>query len=174
VQQVGKLEAGKRLLGEAITLFFEERDPLAIHTLAASAQGVLRDIAIATNAEHASILHDHPYVRPERRKEWINAINAPRNFLKHADKDPDGVLEFDEIENENLLLDAVLLYATVSETPLSAANVFMGWFTTKHPELREAISHNQIGDYCLRNEISPNDKKRFLDLIDARILVEPV
>lgn len=174
METISKLEVAKRHLDEGIRLFFEGRDSLIIHTLTAAAQGILRDVARATGAQHLSILHDHPHIPPEHRKDWINAINAPRNFFKHADNDPYGMLEFDETLNETLLLDAVLLYGTVAQKYLSAANVYMGWFTTKNPGLRGAISENQIGDYCVRNGISPNDKKRFLELIDAKILVEPV
>ncbi|MBZ0067426.1 MAG: hypothetical protein K8F26_01305 [Thiobacillus sp.] len=173
METISKLDAARRHLDEAIRLFFEGRDSLAIHTLTAAAQGILRDVARATGAQHVSILHDHPHISPEHRKDWVNAINAPRNFFKHADNDPNGTLEFDEAVNESLLLDAVLLYGTVAQEYLSAASVYMGWFTTKNPGLRGAISGNQVGDYCVRNGISPNDKERFLELIGAKLLVEP-
>jgi hypothetical protein len=78
------------------------------------------------------------------------------------------------MENETVLLDAVFLYGTVADDHLSAASVYMGWFTTKNPELRLTISGNQMGDYCVRNSISPSSKTKFLELIDARVLIEPV
>lgn len=174
METITKLEAARRHLDEAIKLFFEDRDPLTIHTLAAAAQGTLRDIAKATGAKHLSILHDHPGIPENRRKDLVKALNAPRNFFKHADKDPQGILEFDESVNVDTLLDAVLLYWTVSGEYLSSANVFMGWFTTKHPEMRDAISGNQIGEYAVRNNISPGDKAAFLELIGSRLLVEPL
>ena len=146
---------------------------MAIHSVAAAAQGILRDIARATDAEHKSILHDHPDVPEDMKKQWVNALNEPRNFLKHADRDPYGTLEFYDRDNEDVLLDAVLLFWSVAQAPLSSANLFMGWFTTKNPELREAISGNQIGEYCVRNNISPNNKAQFLELIDAKVLLEP-
>ncbi|HWG10981.1 MAG TPA: hypothetical protein VN693_05725 [Rhodanobacteraceae bacterium] len=169
---MSKLDAARRQLNEAIKLFFEERDALAIHTLAAAAQGTLRDIARATGAEHLSILHDNPSIPTEHRKTWINAINAPRNFFKHADVDHDSVLEFYDSDNIDTLLDAVFLYWAVSDESLSSASVFIGWFTTKHAEMRDAISGDQIGDYCVRNKISPDDKAQFLELIDAELLIE--
>ena len=172
METVTKLDAARRHLDVAVRLFFESRDALAVHTVAAAAQGILRDIAKATGAEHQSILHDHPNIPPERRREWIAAINAPRNFFKHADNDPNGVLEFDSAENEGLLLDAVLLYGTVGKDYLSSASVYIGWFTTKNAKLRGAISANQIGDYAVRNGISPEDKARFLELIDEQILID--
>lgn len=174
MESVSKLDAAKRHIEEAIRLFFENRDALVIHTIAAAAQGTLRDIARAEGAERLSMLHDHPHIRPEHRAAWIRALNSPRNFFKHADNDPKGTLQFDESLNVSLLLDAVILYGTVTKAYLSAASVFMGWFTTKHPEMRGAISPNQIGDYCVRNEISPDDLDKFLELIDAKILIEPV
>lgn len=170
---VSKLDAAKRHLIAAIKLFFEDGDPLVIHTIAAASQGVLRDIAKATKAEHLSILHDHPNIQMEHRKDWIKVLNIPRNFLKHADNDPNGMLEFDPIDNETVLLDAVLLHGTLAQEYLSSANVYIGWFTTKYPELRNAVAENQIGDYCVRNNIPPSDKAQFLELIDIKILIEP-
>ena len=87
METISKLDGARRHLDEAIKLFFEDRDPLVVHTLAAAAQGTLRDVAKATGAERLSILHDHPGIPAEHRKTWINSINAPRNFFKHADKD---------------------------------------------------------------------------------------
>ena len=156
MQTVSKIEAARRHLDEAIRLFFEDRDSLVVHTLAAAAQSILRDLARAQGDTHLSILHDHPHISPDHRKDWIQAINAPRNFFKHADTDPEATLQFDEADNEKVLLDAVLLYGTVAKSYLSSASVYMGWFTTKHAELRSAISGNQVGDYCVRNSISPD------------------
>ena len=163
METITKLDGARRHLHEAIKLFFESRDPLVVHTVAAAAQGTLRDIAKASGADHLSIIHDHPDIPADRRKDWISAVNAPRNFFKHADRDPQGTLEFHESDNIDTLLDGVLLYATVSDDHLSAASVFMGWFTTKHAEMRNAISGNQIGDYAVRNSISPDDKEQFLE-----------
>jgi len=173
METITKLDGARRHLDAAIKLFFEGHDPLVIHTLASAAQGTLRDIARATRAEHLSILHDNPRIPEEFRKDWINALNKPRNFFKHADKDPQGELEFDESANIDTLLDAVLLYGTVSGEYLSSASVFIGWFTTKNPEMGNAIAGNQIGEFAVRNNISPEDKNAFLELIDAKILIEP-
>ena len=173
METISKVESAKRHLVEAIKLFFEERDSLAIHTLAAAAQGTLRDIARVSGAERLSILHDHSDIAPEHKRNWINALNAPRDFFKHGENDPNGILEFHKSDNVMVLLDAVLLYWTVANESFSAANVFMGWFTTKNPEMRKALSDNTIGDYCVRNNISADDKSRFLELIDVHIFIEP-
>ncbi|WP_303905039.1 hypothetical protein [Thiohalomonas denitrificans] len=160
-------------MAAAVRLFFENGDPIAVHTLAAAAQGVIRDVAKARDLNHTSILHDHPEVPVEARKEWFNILNSSRNFFKHANKDPENTLEFDEKENEPLLLDACLVLTELSNEALSEANVYLGWFTTANPTLRAVISNNQIGDYAVRNSISPQDFEVFRELCDAKILLEP-
>ncbi|MNZ33339.1 hypothetical protein D3C78_506840 [compost metagenome] len=171
--KIKKLDAARRNLAAAVRLFFERRDPVPIHTLAAAAQGVIRDVAKARGLAHTSILHDHPDIPANKRKEWTKILNAPRNFFKHADADPDGTLEFDESANETLLLDACLILSELSDCALPEANVYLGWFTTANPRLRSALSNNQIGDYAVRNGILPEEFDKFRELCDAKLLIEP-
>lgn len=44
------------------------------------------------------------HIRPEKRWEFEGAIRKPQNFLTHADKDPDAVLDFEPHATELLLL----------------------------------------------------------------------
>jgi hypothetical protein len=172
LEQITKLDAALRNLRAAVRLFFERGDPVAVHTLAAAAQGIIRDIARARGMQNTSILHDNPGIPAEDRKRWITDINAARNFFKHADTDPDGILEFDERENVRVLLDAVAVLGQFDGVEAPEANVFMGWFTTAHPGMRSAVTGNVIGDYAVRNSISPDDYGRFRELCDARILID--
>lgn len=169
---IQKLEAARQNLAAAVRLFFERGDPIPVHTLAAAAQGVIRDVATSRGLSHTSILHDHPEIPAVTKKEWVTILNAPRNFFKHADKDPDGTLEFDGKENEPLLLDACLTLTELSNQRLSEANVYLGWVTTANPALRPALSNNQIGEYAVRNNISPNDYEAFRELCGAKLLIE--
>jgi hypothetical protein len=171
---ITKLEAARRSLAVAVRLFFDRDDPVAVHTLAAAAQGVIRDLARARNLKHTSLLHDHPEVPPQARAQWARILNSPRNFFKHADNDPCGTLDFEASSNEILLLDACLILSEVSNQSLSEASVYLGWFTTAHPELRGALSNNQVGDMAARNHISPENYDWFRELCGERILVEPV
>lgn len=168
---ISKIEGAKRTLAAAIRLFFERGDAVAIHTLAAAAQGVIRDIAKSRGSKRTSILHDNPHVPPHAQKQWMKILNAPRNFFKHADSDPDGALEFDERANETLLLDGALILCELEEY-LQEANTFIGWFTTANPELRDGITNNQIGDYAVRNGVKPTDFDEFRELCETTILIE--
>jgi len=108
------------------------------------------------------------------RAAWIKALNASRNFFKHADKDPNDSLDFDAKENELLLLDACLIHSEVADEPLSEANVYIGWYSVTHPSIRPLLRNNQIGDHAVRRNLSPTDLDAFRDLCGAKILIEPV
>lgn len=115
-----------------------------------------------------------PIFLQTRVKNGPSILNAPRNFFKHADADPNGTLDFDESANETLLLDACCILSEVSDRTLSEANVYLGWFSTANPALRRALSNNQIGDYAVRHDISPQDFEKFRELCGAKLLIEPI
>jgi hypothetical protein len=124
--RVDKLEAAERRLRAAIKLFFERGDPVVIHTPAGAAQGLLRDLAGKANAEHRSLLRDHPDIPAGHRKRWREILNDTRDYLKHADRDHDRVLESNEEDNEKWLLDAARLMNTVANKPFSPGNACLG------------------------------------------------
>lgn len=171
MQELDKLQVAERQLVEAIKLFFEGRDPVAIHTLVAAAHSVLRDLATQRNLEHRSIIHDNPKIEAEDRKVWIDHWNHPSNFFKHADRDADDDLIWDEKDNHHWILASVLLFLSVADRSFIAAIVYLGWITTKHPELREGLANNVVGEFCERHEIAADNFRWFRDAIDRKILV---
>jgi hypothetical protein len=104
---IDKREAARRQLECAIRLAASEGDALAVHTLTMAAYGILQ----------ALIFRDDRYRREfERRLQvsksrlWEIAV-----FLKHADRDPDGVLEaFAPQENDWRIGLCSLMYRTVA------------------------------------------------------------
>jgi hypothetical protein len=89
---ITKLDAAQRQLDCAIWLRLKGMDSLAVHTLAYAAYGILRDLC-----------RDRPEVR-----EMIEAIidhtefaKVP-SFLKHADYDPEGMLDAHSPETVHL------------------------------------------------------------------------
>jgi hypothetical protein len=103
-----KLQAAERQLRVAIRLFFERRDLVAIHTLAAAAQEVLRDLGCPRGIK--SIFKGSDLIRPEYKDELAHRFNEAQNFFKHADRDPDKELKFYYKTTKFYLLDAALLY----------------------------------------------------------------
>lgn len=91
---ITKIDAARRQLEIAVLLYFNERDPLAIHTLAAAAGGVLE--ALIVRAGKTTPLHDSlaGNIPPDLEKTVHQALRGPQNFLKHADRNPDSTMEF--------------------------------------------------------------------------------
>ena len=133
--QVTKTEAAERQLRQAIYLFFERKDPVSIHTLVGAAHEVLH--GLAKREGKTSILKDYANIRPEKRCERIRVLNAAPNFFKHADRDPDEILEFCPESTKFLLYDAVEMYFHITETLFKEAFVFRIWFFGRHREIIE-------------------------------------
>jgi len=89
---ITKIDAAQRQLKEAIRLWFDDRDPVAIHSLACSAYQIIHDINKQRGGR--DLFYDSLVIKDEYQKEWAKRLKASYNFLKHADVDADGVLEF--------------------------------------------------------------------------------
>jgi hypothetical protein len=76
---VDKEDAARRQIDAAIRMLFSHEDPVAIHTLAMAAFGILKDLArenIQSDLEQiiASM------IAPEKAKAFWNIIKRPANF----------------------------------------------------------------------------------------------
>ena len=129
--QLTKFDVAERQLNQAILLFFDEQDPVSVHTLAEAAAQVLYDIRELTGA--SSIARDSDRIRPEFRKEWLAAIFSSRNFFKHADIDKDAVHTFKEEFNHYSLLDGVNMYLSAKKAWTPETMVYLAWFSTMYP-----------------------------------------
>src|SRR3974390_288351 len=83
---VTKLDAAKRQLRTAITLWFMEEDPVSIHELTHS---------LFRQRGFSGLLYDNKLVKEEYRGELAKRLKRFATFFKHAQKDPNGEIEFD-------------------------------------------------------------------------------
>lgn len=134
---LSKLEAARRQLESAIRLFFVFGDPVSIHTLTSAARGLLRDLAKADGREAGLDAGLLASVRPEKLKEVRGLLSEAQNFFKHADTDPDAVLEFNPTTSEAFLWDACVLYSALTGHKLPLLVLFESWFALSHPDLLE-------------------------------------
>jgi hypothetical protein len=127
VPKISKSEAAKRQLDTAIDLFFEAEDALSVHTLAFAAFKVLLNL--------------YPHRKNDDFGEQIDKLisegigwqrfNNTANFLKHADRDPDGFLEdFDAEMVLPLIGLATLLYRRLSGDFSPKMEAFDFWVET--------------------------------------------
>jgi len=137
IERVTKLEAARRQLSTAITLFFDRGDSVSVHTLSAASQEILRGLGRRQGL--GSMFKDSPLIKPEKRKELGDIFNAAQNFFKHADKDPDAVHDFRPAATPFNILDAVELYGRLTGSFFPEAEFFRIWFFVKFP-------HVTVGD----------------------------
>ncbi len=99
-------------------LWFEGSDPVAIHALASAGADLVRDIAVSLRRPvvvgEERLLKE---TKPERHAEVRRLIRRSQNFLKHADRDSDAMLEFETGEADMRLLGACTDYRLVAASP---------------------------------------------------------
>ncbi len=130
---IGKLEAARRQLEEAIRMLFEGRDSLAIHTLTAAAHQVLADLGQGQG--FGGYVRNKDLIKEGQWAEWKGVIKEAENFLKHADNDPNGQLTLDAKITELFLIDALMLYEFLSKTVPHAFLVYRVWLLSNYPSL---------------------------------------
>ncbi len=131
---IDKLEVARRQICEAIYLFFEERDPVSIHTLIASAHQILFDVGKISNV--ASAIKATTNLQKPEIQELLKAINYPYNFFKHADKDPDAKINIEPLERlaSDFIMDSIVMLQRLANDIPNEAKVFWYWFVSKYPQ----------------------------------------
>ena len=129
--ELNKLECARRQLETAINLFFQDGDPVAIHTLTCAAYNVIRDVNKARNGN--PMFAKQQYVQMGG-KPSLDDFNEPENFFKHANRDADAKLTFDPKFTEGLLVDACEKYGELTGECVIQFLVFTLWFMSQAPE----------------------------------------
>lgn len=128
-----KRDAAVRQLDVAIGLLFTDGDPLAIRTLAGAAYGILADLAEDQkqgSSWRTKIIEDSGL----SEKEAVRVLNAAQNYLKHADRDPNSSLEFEEEENDHLMFVASIECGGIGHPLSYSMQAFQVWYLALYPE----------------------------------------
>ena len=132
-ERLTKLDVVQRQLRTAIDMFFEERDAVSTYTIAAAVEGVLGDILKRKGIAHP--FRESDWIKEGKEKEFNDFLNAPQNFFKHSDRDPDGVLDFPILAVDYLIFTCVVLYQLHTGRVLREGWIFFAWFGTHHPSI---------------------------------------
>ena len=124
---ITKLDAARSQIDTAIELWFGDRDFASIHTLAYAGLGLLSDIGKPLG--DLAMVYDPSRFREGMFKEWLQVVTKSRDFFKHADRDPEGVLEIKPKTNEHLLADCVDTCLRVTGEQTTIMRVFWSYFT---------------------------------------------
>jgi hypothetical protein len=173
-ETVTKLEVGERQLRVAIRLFFERKDMIAVHALATAAQEVLRQLAKARRIK-GTYEHLEQQVRPEMKDALFEVLREPQNFFKHAGKDANKKLKFYYESTKYHLIDAVELYAALTNRRTPEMAMFFGWFVRKHPHVfkpTDADSQFQRALIARIHSVNFDDFEVILHVIDSALRQE--
>ena len=145
--ELNKTEVARRELETAIELFFGERDPVSIHTLAAAAYEVLSDVARDRSAGPMNLQEQLTKLFPSEAAEKLaNLMRKPQNFFKHAGRDADATINFKPEQTEYLLLDACTKFPELAGYSTPPMTVFCYWFVISH-DLPYRITDEQKGAF---------------------------
>ena len=135
---VTKALAAERQLSCAIRNFFRNEDPISIHTLIGAVDQLLIDIAeergVTLYIQNMLIQAFPGPLLAKVQKE----IRKPRNFFKHADKDPNDTLMFYPQANYLSIWFVSESFVQLFPDSCKAVNAFRNWF---------------LVDYCKKNPV---------------------
>jgi hypothetical protein len=163
--KISKLEAVRRQVETAIRIYFVNGDPVSVHTLAAASLQILVDLD--KKGPQTGTLWDllRRQVRPEYIDEVIKLFTAPENFFKHADRDPNEILEFPLSMPEWFLWECVVKYPVLAgETP-PLMLAYWTWFMIRHSDIVRAEIRAQLNFHGLSTDFPENDRARFFEYI---------
>jgi hypothetical protein len=130
---IAKLEAAERQLDQAIRLFFDRGDEVAVHTLASAAYQILSDLCaqrgIPREIEDSAILEEIG-----AKGQVIAAMRKPQNFFKHADRDADETVRLSPMLSVCFMLYGVNFRYALTKCQSVEGNVLRMWLCLKHPE----------------------------------------
>jgi hypothetical protein len=126
------LTAARGQLREAIQLWFNHGDPVAVHTLAAASHDIIH--FLFRERGHRGLLFDQIGLAPADRQKWASQLKAAANFFKHGRYDPKGSIEFDPILNELLMLASCTGLLRIGETLEGTEVAFIFWTFLRYPE----------------------------------------
>ena len=127
---ISKLEAAQRQLDCAIRLYFAGDDLLAVHSLSRAAFRILFDVYPKKSVD--GFANDLAGLIEELGWGEFNRIG---NFLKHADSDPDQVIDEEyEAETQMGIGFAIILHHRLAKSFTPEMRAFDVWMKTTHPD----------------------------------------
>jgi hypothetical protein len=158
-------------LDTAITLLFNGGDIVPVHTLAAAAANILNDLlhAIGETSWRDKILNYYP----EYKKVMKSFLSQAQNYFKHADRDSNEDIEFEEANAESIIFLATFEYSELLRLKNITGNKltipmysFQFWyfakttkqFTNSPDELLRGLSNRAQSLFPNINDIPRNEQ----------------
>jgi hypothetical protein len=144
--RVDKLDAARRQLQTAITLWFDDGDPVSVHTLAFAAYEIIHIISKKRDPHRRDLLLDTLVIKDEYQGYWNKQLREDANFFKHADRDPDKVIEFNPFISQMFILYSIVGRELCGERPSDEESAFLWWFQIANPDLLTESGKKLVAD----------------------------
>jgi hypothetical protein len=132
--RVDKLDAAVRQLRTAITLWFCDGDPVAVHALAYASYEVIHTVSKKRNPGRRDLLFDSLMIKEEQRSEFNISLKKAAYFFKHADRNPDAELEFDPGLSDSFILYSICGREQCGAPQSDEESTFLWYLEIHHPE----------------------------------------
>jgi hypothetical protein len=147
--KISKLDAGRRQLRTAITLWFNNGDPVATHALAFASYEVLHAVSKKRDPNRMPLLFDSPLLKEEFRSEVIRALKTNAYFFKHADRNPEAIIEFNPAMSEGFILFAITALQLCGESMGTEESAFLLWSRIHNPHIWSSGNDKELMESIL-------------------------
>ena len=125
--KLSKIDVAEAQIRTAVRMFFEGQHPVPIFTLANAAREIVASIGEQTDVR--TVQSDLAEQRGVPVKKLVQPLSRISNFFKHADRDADAYLEFDEDDLEVVLQLACHDFGRVTGGMPIEAQIYEVWVT---------------------------------------------
>ena len=127
---VTKQSVAASQLESAIWLWFQEGDPISVHTLVVAAHDCFHALL-----RHAGKTSDWERWAESKSKQFRKQMRVSQNFFKHGDKELKAKLLYPTIQAEMLMMDSVTCYELLGHKPTGLMRLYAQRFLYEHPAL---------------------------------------
>jgi hypothetical protein len=172
IERVGKIDIAIRHLKEAIRLFFEERDLVVVHLVAAAASQILYDVGKKEGL--TSLIRANHMLDAQKLKDHIFNVNTPYRFFKHADQDPNDKINITPLIEftPEIIMDAVVMLQQINKNLPIEAKTYFYWFVSNRANELKTESGDTELDRMIEENISSWDFPTILSFLEFSAIVE--
>jgi hypothetical protein len=128
--RVTKIDVAEAQICAAVRMFFGGGHPVPVYTLANAACEIVATIGEKIDVE--TVQQELAASRGIKVKEMLRPLGAAANFFKHADRDADQTLDFDEGDAEVVLQLACHDFGRITGGMPVEAQIYEAWMLQLH------------------------------------------
>jgi hypothetical protein len=173
---VTKLDVGRRQLKTAIRLWFQDADPVPVHTLAYAAYEIIHVLSKKHDPYRDTLIFDADMIKEEYLRDWNKKIRESANFFKHADRDAEDSLEFMPSLTVLFIMGAAFGLRLMKEASGTEEQTMFYWLCFHHPDWIKPDFRKRLEDRLSAEDLAhirTVKKSDFLEAFDVGLKRHP-